>query len=300
VERASVPYAPSAVPAPAAPRTLLATAAALVGFAANSLLCRAALEGPAIDAWSFTALRLGSGAAALVLLARLVGGGRARVRGAGSFASALALWLYAAAFSLAYLRLGAAVGALVLFASVQATMIGWSVARGVRPTASERAGLAVAVVGLVVLTWPGTTLPDPAGLALMAVAGAAWGAYSLRGRGSAAPLAATADNFVRSVPLALGAWAAASLASGWHVSGRGVVLAVLSGAVASGLGYCAWYVALPRLSAVRAAVVQLLVPVLAAGAAVVVLGERLGWRLLVAGPLILMGVGVAVLRKRGG
>jgi drug/metabolite transporter (DMT)-like permease len=288
-----------AVPAPAAPRTLLATAAALVGFAANSLLCRAALESGTIDAWSFTLVRLAAGAVALAALVRLGGKrGAKRVTGAGSFASALALWLYAAAFSLAYLRLGAGVGALVLFASVQATMIGWSIARGVRPSRSERAGLVAAFAGLLVLTWPGTTLPDPLGLALMAAAGGAWGVYSLRGRGSSAPIVATAGNFVRSVPLALGAWIAASLVEGWHASGRGVWLALLSGAVASGLGYCAWYAALPRLTAVRAALVQLLVPVLAAGAAVVVLGERVGWRLAVAGPLILAGVGVAVVRAR--
>jgi drug/metabolite transporter (DMT)-like permease len=277
-------------------RTAAATGAALCAFAANSLLCRAALGAGAIDAWSFTAVRLGSGALALSFLARLAG--PSAPRNAGSFASALALWGYAAAFSLAYLRLGAGVGALVLFASVQATMIGWSAWRGVRPGAQEGRGFALAAAGLVVLTLPGATLPDPLGLALMTVAGVAWGAYSLRGRGSSAPLAATCDNFARSVPLALGALLAALLCAPLHASGRGVLLAVSSGVLASGLGYTLWYAAVPRLGAVRAALVQLLVPVLAAAAGILLLGEDPTTRLFVAGPLILGGVAFALLGRR--
>lgn len=285
-------------------RTTLATAAALAGFAANSLLCRAALAAGAIDAWSFTAVRIGSGAAALVLFARIsggrAGGGPAPARVAGSFLSALALWGYAAAFSLAYLWLGAGIGALVLFASVQATMIGWSAWRGARPSARERHGLVLAMAGLVLLTLPGASLPDPSGLALMVLAGIAWGVYSLRGRASAAPLLATRDNFVRAVPLALGALLAALVLGSLHASARGAGLALASGVLASGLGYSLWYLALPRLSAVRAALVQLLVPVLAAAAGIVLLDERPTWRLLVAGPLILLGVGLAVLGRRPG
>jgi drug/metabolite transporter (DMT)-like permease len=277
-------------------RAWLATGAALSGFAANSLLCRAALGAGAIDAWSFTAVRLGSGALALIALARLAG--RRSPRGTGSFASALALWGYAAAFSLAYLRLGAGVGALVLFASVQATMLGWSVLNGARPSAREWRGFALAFAGLVVLTLPGASLPDPLGLALMAVAGAAWGAYSLRGRASTAPLLATGDNFARSVPLALGALLAACLFVPLFASPRGVLLALGSGVLASGLGYSLWYLALPQLGAVRAALVQLLVPVLAAVAGILVLDERPSARLLVAGPLILGGVAFAVLGAR--
>ena len=277
-------------------RTVLTTAAALIGFAANSLLCRAALGAGAIDAWSFTALRLGSGALTLFALARIAGG--AGARGAGSSASALALWGYAAAFSLAYLRLGAAVGALVLFASVQATMIGWSAFRGARPSARELRGLALAFAGLLVLTLPGASLPDPLGLALMALAGVAWGAYSLRGSGGSSPLHATAGNFARGSPLALAAWLAAAWFSTLHANLRGVLLACASGALASGLGYCLWYQALPRLGAVTAALVQLLVPVLAALAAFLVLGEQPTLRLYVATPLILGGVGFAVLGRR--
>jgi drug/metabolite transporter (DMT)-like permease len=275
----------------------------LTGFAANSLLCRAALGSGAIDAWSFTAVRLGAGAAALGLLQRLMAG-RAGRGGAsvsadrastGSFTSALALYAYAGAFSLAYLRLPTGVGALVLFACVQATMLGWSIARGARPTASEWIGLCVAGAGLVLLALPGATKPDALGLALMAVAGIAWGVYSLRGRGIRSPLAATSGNFARSLPMALIALFAASLLGSLRAQPRGVGLALASGALASGLGYSLWYLALPGLSATRAALVQLLVPVFAAAGGILLLGENLSPRIGLSGGLILGGVGVAVL-----
>jgi drug/metabolite transporter (DMT)-like permease len=286
--------------ASAALRTGLATAGALTGFAANSLLCRAALGAGAIDAWSFTAVRIGSGAAALTLLARFRGA-PARTRAAGSFSAALLLWGYAAAFSLAYLRIGAGLGALVLFASVQATMIGWSVMRGARPSARERSGFALAFGGLIVLLLPGDSLPDPVGVALMALAGLAWGLYSLRGRAGEAPLLATRGNFARAVPLALGALGAAFVLGSLHVNPRGIALAATSGALASGLGYALWYMALPHLPAVRAALVQLLVPLLAAVAGILVLGEHPTLRLGVAGPLVLAGVAMAVFaRERAG
>lgn len=287
---------------PSTARTALVTAAALIGFAANSLLCRTALGTGAIDAWSFTAVRIGSGALALAVLARSTrrsnATGSARAGDAGSFSSALALWGYAAAFSLAYLRLPAGIGALVLFASVQATMIGWSVLRGTRPSARERSGFALAFAGLIVLTLPGATVPDPFALALMALAGVAWGIYSLRGRASTAPLATTSANFARSVPLALAALLVALVSTPLHASLRGALLASASGALASGLGYSLWYLALPHLGAVRAALVQLLVPVLTAAAGILLLGERPTLRLLLAGPLILGGVGFAVLGRR--
>lgn len=275
-------------------RTTVATGAALVCFAANSLLCRAALGSGAIDAWSFTVVRIASGAAALVVLASL--GGK-RGEGRGSFLSALALYGYAGAFSLAYLSLGAGVGALVLFASVQATMLGWSALRGARPSTRELRGFGLAFAGLVVLTLPGASVPDPLGLALMALAGVAWGAYTLRGRAAGAPLLVTRDNFVRALPLALGALGAALVFTSLHASARGLALAAASGAAASGVGYSLWYLALPRLTAVRAALLQLSVPVLAATLAILLLGEPVTWRLAVAGPLVLIGVGWAVLGK---
>jgi drug/metabolite transporter (DMT)-like permease len=281
----------------AARRAPVATGGALIGFAANSLLCRAALGAGSIDAWSFTAVRLGAGALTLALLTRAVSGQSAR--GAGSAGSALALWAYAAAFSLAYLRLSTGVGALVLFGAVQATMIGWGLVRGARASALEWVGLAVALGGLVVLTLPGASTPDAdrLGLALMALAGIAWGVYSLRGRSNRSPIAATSDNFALSVPLALGALLFGILFAELHASTRGVLLALASGALASGLGYCLWYTALPFLSAMRAALVQLLVPVLAAVAGIVVLDERPTVRLAIAAPLILCGVACAVLGR---
>ena len=284
-------------------RTRIATGLALTGFAANSLLCRAALRSGAIDAWSFTAVRLVSGAVAITLLSHVVARGKPRAEG-GSIASAFLLYAYAAAFSLAYLRLPSGVGALVLFATVQATMIGVGVARGSRPSALEWTGVAIAIAGLLVLTLPGATMPDPTGLGLMGIAGVAWGGYSLRGRSSKAPLASTSGNFARSVPFALlalaGAYGFASSTSGLHADAKGLGLALTSGALASGLGYSLWYLALPELSALHAAVVQLTVPVWVGVAGILLLGETLSPRLALATPLILGGVACAVLpRARG-
>jgi drug/metabolite transporter (DMT)-like permease len=275
----------------------MATVAALVGFAANSLLCRRALGTASIDAWSFTAVRLSSGAVVLFLLARAGSTSRAD-RQSGSWRSAGALFLYAASFSLAYLRLNAGVGALVLFAAVQATMIGWSIRAGNRPGALEWTGLAIAFSGLAVLAWPGAVAPDPVGLVLMAAAGIGWAVYSLRGRASRSPLRTTASNFLRSVPFALACLAAAATVSPTHASPSGISLAVASGAIASGLGYTLWYTALPGLSATRAAIVQLSVPALAAAAGVVLLGETPTWRLAISASMILGGVAVSVLHRR--
>jgi len=270
---------------------IAATAAALVGFAANSLLCRAALGAGSIDAASFTAIRIASGAAILFLLAR------GRVRGNGSWTSSASLFGYAAAFSFAYLRLTTATGALILFACVQATMIGWGIARGHRPAPLEWLGLAIAASGLVVLTLPGLAAPDPIGAALMGGAGICWGVYSLRGRGATRPLAATTDNFVRALPMA--ALLAATIPfTGGDVSTRGVILAVASGAIASGIGYSLWYLALPALAPARAAILQLTVPVLAATGGAVVLGEAVGARLAAAAAAILGGVAIALSAKR--
>ena len=270
---------------------IAATAAALVGFAANSLLCRAALGAGSIDAASFTAIRIASGAAILFVLAR------GRVVGNGSWSSSASLFGYAAAFSFAYLRLTTATGALILFACVQATMIGWGIVRGHRPTPLEWLGLAIAASGLVVLTLPGLAAPDPIGAALMAGAGICWGVYSLRGRGATRPLAATADNFVRALPLA--ALLAATIPfAGGDVSTRGVLLAVGSGAIASGVGYSLWYLALPALAPARAAILQLTVPVLAATGGAVVLGEAVSVRLAGAAAAILGGVAIALASKR--
>jgi drug/metabolite transporter (DMT)-like permease len=278
-------------------RTALLTVLALVGFAANSLLCRAALAGGdarLIDAVSFTGVRLVSGALVLALLLRARGG---RQTG-GSWSSALALFAYAAGFSLAYVRISTGVGALVLFGCVQATMLGTGLVRGERPKAREAVGLLLALGGLVGLTAPGVTAPDPVGVMLMGAAGVAWGVYSLRGRESRDPLAATADNFLRSVPLMGVLWVMGMLGQHVpHATGQGVALAVASGALASGVGYSLWYAALPHLAATRAAIVQLSVPVLAAVGGVLLLGEGVTLRLALAGTALLAGVLLALSAK---
>lgn len=288
----------ASTPRPLPGRTALLSLLALSGFAGNSLLTRLALRPGLIDAASFTALRLSAGAVALVVLAQLR---RPRASlGEGSWLSAILLFIYAAPFTYAYLRIGAAIGALVLFGVVQVTMIGWGLFRGERPRAGEWFGLLLAASGLVTLTLPGAKGPDFFSFLLMTVAGIAWGAYSLRGRGSKDPLGATAGNFTRATPLALVLALFAWLPAGHlaHASASGVAIALSSGALTSGVAYTFWYAALPGLSALRAALVQLAVPVLAAAAAVVLLDEPLTARLIGAGALVLSGVSCALWSRR--
>jgi len=275
-------------------RTAFLTALALVAFAGNSILCRLALGSHLIDPAGFTAVRLGSGALTLWLVTALRAGGLPRTE--GQWGSAVALFAYAAAFSLAYITLSAGTGALILFGAVQLTMILAGLRAGERPRPAEWLGLALALGGLLVLVRPGLAAPSPVGSALMATAGIAWGVYSLRGRGSTEPLRNTAGNFLRTLPLAVLMLLAAGGGATWEP--RGVLLAVASGALASGLGYAIWYAALPALTATRAALVQLLVPVLAAGGGVALLGEAIPLRLPVAAALVLGGVALAVTSHR--
>ena len=281
---------------PRAALTTVLTAAAMIAFAANSLLCRAALAGGEADAASFTTLRLASGALALGALARARGGASPPSRLA--WGSAVALFGYALLFSLAYLRIPAGAGALLLFAAVQLTMIGAGLRGGERPRALEWAGLGVSLAGLVLLTRPGLSRPDPTGAALMLGAGAAWGVYSLRGRAAADAVGANASAFARAVPLALATSAAFGLLATTHLTFAGVVLAIASGALTSGLGYAVWYLALRGLSATRAAIVQLSVPPLAALGGVLALGEDVSLRLVLASVLILGGIALAILGHR--
>jgi drug/metabolite transporter (DMT)-like permease len=280
------------VSAPAGLTTAGLTAATMVAFASNSLLCRAALDGGHADAATFTLLRLAGGAVALGLLARALGGAEPPAHGA--WASASALFAYAIAFSLAYRRVPAGVGALLLFAAVQLTMVVAGLRTGERPRAVEWAGHALSAAGVVVLTRPGLARADPAGAALMLLAGAAWGVYSLRGRGAGHAVARNAASFARAVPLALLAAGIGVSLGATHVDWAGAGLALVSGAVASGLGYALWYAALRGLTATRAALVQLSVPPLAAAGGVLLLGEVLSGRLLVSGGLVLGGIALAV------
>lgn len=267
---------------------------ALVAFAANSLLCRLALGAGTIDAASFTTVRLGSGAAALLLLSALLPSRPAAVHGREGprWRSAGALFLYAVAFSFAYRSLTTGSGALILFGAVQTTMIASALWGGERPTRLEWIGLAAALLGLVYLLLPGLTAPPLVGALLMTAAGIAWGFYSLWGRRSADPIGDTTRNFVRAVPFAL--VVSLVLLAGRHLSAPGIGLAAASGAVASGVGYVAWYAALPHLTATRAATVQLAVPLLAAAAGVVVLNEAITLRLIVASVFILGGIALTI------
>jgi drug/metabolite transporter (DMT)-like permease len=285
-------------------RLALLTALALFAFAGNSLLCRLALRGGGIDAASFTAIRLASGALMLALLVVLQSRRRDAPASAsasaaerrGDWPSAFALFAYAAAFSYAYLGLSAATGALLLFGAVQLTMLGRAFALGERLAARQWLGLAAALAGLGVLLLPGLAAPPPLAAALMLAAGVAWGAYSLRGRGSVDPLRTTAGNFLLSLP-----FAAALLVfggQGMHVDRTGVLAALASGALASGLGYALWYAALPSLRASSAGILQLSVPVLAAVGGIVLLHEPLGWRFALAAALTLGGVALATLKAR--
>jgi len=274
-------------------RTASLTLVALCAFAANSILCRLALGAGAIDAASYATVRLAAGAA---LLGALAAGRRPR-SASGSWGSASALAAYAIPFSFAYRSLSAGTGALLLFVAVQATMISAGLARGERLRPSGWAGVLAALGGLVFLVRPGLAAPPAGAAALMALAGIAWGIYSLRGRRSLQPLADTAGNFARAVLLA--AIVSAAALSSAHVSPRGFLLAAISGAAASGAGYAIWYAALPRLAATTAAAVQLAVPALAAAGGVVFLGERATARLLLASAAILGGVALAIAGRSG-
>jgi drug/metabolite transporter (DMT)-like permease len=314
-------------------RLFLLTLAAMIAFASNSLLCRAALKQTHIDAATFTFVRIFSGAAALCLSMNvrrritvdrtatpLAAGSKTRVgfpsppsspkrRGdpfslrekvrrrvlgwKGNWISALALFAYAAGFSFAYVNLSAGTGALLLFGAVQATMILWGLHKGERLDAIQIVGLVVAVTGLVMLVFPGLSAPPLIGSILMLGAGVAWGVYSLRGKGVQNPASVTAGNFIRAIPFSVVVWI---LFLPWaHVDLAGVGYAITSGAIASGVGYVIWYSALPGLKAASAATVQLSVPVLAATGGILLLGESITLRYVLASVAVLGGIALVVL-----
>jgi drug/metabolite transporter (DMT)-like permease len=290
---------------PKVAETIVFTVLALVAFASNSILNRLALAGGHIDAASFTTVRLAAGAVVLGALVWLQDRSLTALRAAPQaasgirrFAGPLALFAYAAPFSFAYVRIGAATGALILFASVQLTMIGWGLVSGERPGPRTWVGLGLAAGGLLWLTVPSLTRPDPIGTALMVIAGGAWGVYSLAGKRSTQPLAANARSFLLAAPLAGVLNLATAAASSATASGRGVLLAVVSGGITSGLGYAIWYRALRGLTATRAAILQLGVPIIAALGAVGLLHETLSPRLATATVAVLGGVALALSGRR--
>jgi drug/metabolite transporter (DMT)-like permease len=270
------------------------TALALTAFAFNSILCRMALATGEIDAASFTVIRLLSGTVTLAALLLATGKTR-KLSKSGNWISAFFLFAYAIAFSFAYLGLTTGTGALILFGCVQLTMFGVSLFRGERPAALEWMGLIVAFSGLVYLVLPGLEAPPILSATLMTSAGIAWGFYTLRGKGSDDPLADTAGNFLRSTPMVI--VVGAVYFSSIQVSTRGSILAVLSGAIASGIGYSIWYAALKYHTPARAGILQLSVPVIAAIGGILLLAETASVRLMVAGTLILGGIGLALIRR---
>jgi drug/metabolite transporter (DMT)-like permease len=273
---------------------VIITAFTLVAFAANSLLCRMALGGQLIDPVSFTSIRLVSGALALILVIRLSGESNKPQQVKGSWGSGLALFGYAAAFSLAYVSLSTGMGALILFGSVQVTMIGVALKSGEKLGPVQWSGLAAAIGGFIYLVMPGISAPDPLGALLMCISGIAWGVYSVRGKGVSTPVVMTAGNFARSAPMAIIASAIAF--SSVHLELFGILLALVSGMITSGLGYVLWYRALRSLTTAQASAVQLTVPAIAAFGGVAFLSEQVSFRLILGSALILGGVALAVIK----
>ncbi len=274
-------------------RIIALTALAMIAFACNSLLCRVALKHTTIDPASFTTIRLCSGAMMLWLVVRIR---RQGDTDKGNWPSALALFVYAAGFSFAYVSLSAATGALLLFGAVQATMIGHGIWAGERFQGLQLVGLVLAFGGLVGLLLPGLAAPPLLGSVLMLGAGVAWGVYSLRGKRVGDPTKVTASNFLLAVPIA------AALSVLMHevasLDPAGIGYAVASGAFASGIGYAIWYTALPALKSTNAATVQLSVPVITAFGGIVFLGESITLRLALASVAILGGIALVILNKQ--
>jgi drug/metabolite transporter (DMT)-like permease len=275
-------------------RLTILTLLAMVAFACNSLLCRLALKHTSIDAATFTAVRIATGALMLWIIVRAQ---RGTQTGSGNWLSALALFVYAAGFSFAYVSLPASTGALLLFGAVQATMIGYGIWQGERLRNSKLVGLLLAFGGLLGLFLPGVSAPPLLGSVLMLSAGAAWGVYSLRGKGAGDPTRVTAGNFLRAVPMALGLTVLTWNSASFDVAG--LLYAVASGAVASGIGYAIWYTALPALKATSAATVQLSVPVITAVAGMAFLDESLTLRWVLASVAILGGIALVIVERRG-
>jgi drug/metabolite transporter (DMT)-like permease len=274
-------------------KIFILTALAMIAFAGNSLLCRQALKHTTIDAATFTLVRVLSGAICLWLIVQVRRGASGKT---GSWPSALALFSYAALFSFAYLRLTAGTGALLLFGAVQATMICWALVKGERFRLFQTLGLLLAISGLVALVFPGLSAPPLGAAALMLGAGIAWGIYSLRGKGAGDPLRTTAGNFLRAVPMAV--LLSAIMFRSVSLDAGGIGYAIVSGALASGVGYAIWYSALPALRASAAATVQLSVPVLAAAGGIAFLSEAITLRFALASVAVLGGIALVIVERR--
>lgn len=275
-------------------KTSLLTSLALIAFAANSVLCRLALGNESIDASSFTVIRLLSGAFALFIIF-CMNGNRTEASSKGSWSASFLLFTYAITFSIAYLSVDTGTGALILFGSVQITMILLSIASGTRLHASEWLGLIMAFTGFIYLIYPSISSPSINGLILMTISGISWGLYTLMGKRSKNPLMDTTYNFVRTIPFVV----VLAVFTIQHISysSEGVILAILSGAITSGIGYTIWYIALRDLSSTQAAVVQLSVPVIASVGGVLFVSESVTQRLIVSAIIVLSGILMVILGK---
>lgn len=290
-------------------KATLYTIIALIAFAANSLFCRMALAEGYIDAWSFTIIRLLGGAICLMLIMAVHASrltrqslvnknldNRAILKDKGSWLSSISLVIYALCFSLAYVELDTGTGALILFAAVQLTMIGWGIFKKEQLSAFQWAAFVVAVVGFIYLMLPSAAVPSLSGAAIMAISGVAWGVYSIRGQACISPLRATGFNFIRSL-VAVPILFLVAVSYLDNISAEGILLAAVSGAITSGIGYSIWYMAMPLLKSTQAAVVQFCVPVMAAIAGVLFLSEQLTLRFVIASAIILGAVLVFILNK---
>lgn len=273
---------------------LIYTVLALIAFASNSIICRLALANGSIDPAGFSTIRLLSGVLALILIMRITRNEES-VNDSGNWISAGTLFLYMITFSFAYVDLSASTGALILFGAVQGTMIISGFVRGERPKKLEYAGLTIALFGLIYLMLPGWEAPSLMGGVLMIIAGVSWGVYSVRGKKAGNPVSVTSGNFARALPFAV--IASLLYLSNLNASFNGILLALVSGAVTSGIGYVIWYAALRGLSFTQAAMIQLLVPIIATIGGVLFLSETVSLRLFLSTVLILSGVGSCFLAK---
>ncbi len=267
------------------------TALAMIAFAANSILARLALAEGNMGPWSFTAIRITSGALCLSLLV-----GPSKSLQQGSWRAASALLLYGAFFSYAYISLPAGTGALILFAAVQTTMIGGGLLSGERLHVLQWLGLGLAIGGLVYLMLPSIAPPSPIGASMMALSGLGWGLYSLMGRGQGDPIALTAGNFLRAAMLCALLTVPILLRLPENsLAPKGVSLALTSGILTSALGYVIWYMTLKHLTAIRAGISQLSVPIIAAIGGMLFIAEPFTTRFFIAMCATLAGIGLATL-----
>lgn len=267
--------------------TIVFTGFSLIAFAGNSVLCKLALGQDRIDAASFTIIRLLSGIVVLLLISKIFHGEH-KLRRQRNWISSIALFIYAVTFSYAYISLDTGTGALILFGAVQITMILASLIFGDKLHYSEWLGIILAFLGFIYLVLPSLTTPSLKGFILMTVSGIAWGTYTLRGKGTKQPISDSAANFCYTLPFIVTLLIVEFRNT--NLSSQGIILAIASGAIASGMGYTVWYMAVRRLSTMQTSVVQLLVPVIAAAGGVVFAQEEISIRLVFASIMILGGI----------